>query len=218
MALRGPGSRRTASELPLAHRAVAVPPVLRFAPVARAGRRRSPRPPPTASTMTSAPARRPRRARPWAGLSNPALPPASTLFSTPASTRPSRRPGRGLGGFGPALPVRVQHEHRLADLDLVARLDLHVAHGALDAGRHLDRRLVRLEFEDRLIARNRVADVHHHAGDIATHHVLAKFRNLELCHFDSGRMSRTSATEALRHEVSPVPSRMTSVSSCLRGR
>ena len=65
------------------------------------------------------------------------------------------------------------------DLDLVARLDLDLLDRACDVGRHFDRGLVGLEFEDRLVFRERVARLHQHADDVAGGDVLAQFGNLE---------------------------------------
>ena len=50
-----------------------------------------------------------------------------------------------------------ERQHDLADLDLVALLDLDLLHRAADARRHFDGRLVGLELEDRLILLDGVA-------------------------------------------------------------
>jgi hypothetical protein len=60
----------------------------------------------------------------------------------------------------------------LADLHLVARLDLDVLHDAADVRRDFDRRLVRLELEDRLILLQRIAGLHQQADNIAARDVL----------------------------------------------
>ena len=87
-----------------------------------------------------------------------------------------RRPARRAAGaaaaaaaaFALAAPARRRRRSStvridLADLDLVARLDLDVLDDAGDRRRHLDRRLVGLELEDRLILGDRVAGLHQHA-------------------------------------------------------
>jgi len=73
-----------------------------------------------------------------------------------------------------------EHEHDLPDLHLVARLDPDLRHGAALAGRHFDRRLVGFQLENGLILLHDVADLDHHADDIALLDVLAKLRQFEL--------------------------------------
>ena len=69
-----------------------------------------------------------------------------------------------------------------ADLDLVALLDLDLLDDARHRRGHFDRGLVGLEFQDRLIARDRVADVDEHAGHVAAGDVLSQFGNFEFGH------------------------------------
>ena len=97
-----------------------------------------------------------RCSRPPAGLA-----PAS---SAPRLLRLRLRP-RGLRDFAgaasaprsPRRRIALDPEDRLADLDLVAVLDLDLFHHAGDRRRHFDGRLVGFELEDRLIFLERVA-------------------------------------------------------------
>ena len=71
-----------------------------------------------------------------------------------------------------------RQDHR-ADLDLVALLDLDFLDDAGNRGGHFDRGLVGLELEDRLIVRDRVADLHEHAGHVALRDVFTQLGNFE---------------------------------------
>ena len=86
--------------------------------------------------------------------------------------RGRRRCGRRRRGGAGAVVLDAQD--RLADLDLVAGLDLDVFDCAGDRRGHFDRRLVGFELEHRLILRQRVAGLHEHAQDIAGGDVLAQ--------------------------------------------
>jgi hypothetical protein len=91
----------------------------------------------------------------------------------------------GFSGFSfSALPPclrrpLVEGQDDLADLHLVALLDLDLLHRARHVRRHLDGRLVGLELEHRLILLERIARVDHDADDVTGGDVLAEFRNLE---------------------------------------
>ena len=76
----------------------------------------------------------------------------------------------------------VHGQHDRADLDLVALLDLDFLDDAGHRRGHLDGGLVGLELEDRLLARDRVADVHEHFGHVAAGDVFAQLGDFELCH------------------------------------
>ena len=58
-------------------------------------------------------------------------------------------------------------EDDLTHLHLVAGVDTHLLDHAADRRGHFDRRLVGFELEDRLIALQRIAGLHHHAHDVA---------------------------------------------------
>ena len=174
-----------------------------------AGRGR-PRARPAPRAAAAAPARRLRRlgrlpARHRDDLAGPAARlrhrRAFGVGSAPARRlrRPPRRLGaaacRGCGAaaFGAAPRLRRRRRRRCrrrvvhgqddgADLDLVALLDLDLLDDAGDRRGHFDRRLVGLELEHRLIARDRVADLDQHAGDVAAGDVLAQFGNFEFRH------------------------------------
>ena len=90
-----------------------------------------------------------------------------------------RRLRRGACGAACAGAV-VDAEDRLADLDLVAGLDLDLLDGAGDRRRHFDRRLVGFELEDRLFLGDRVARLHQHAQDVAGLDVLAELWECEI--------------------------------------
>src|SRR6185503_14505682 len=74
----------------------------------------------------------------------------------------------------------VDRENRLADLDLVAFLDLDLLHLAGDRGGDLDGRLVGLELEHRLVFFDRVAGFDEDAKDVAGRNVLAQLRKREV--------------------------------------
>ena len=84
------------------------------------------------------------------------------LFASAVRRRGFRR---GVGAASRAAVV--DREDRLADLDLVALLDLDLFHLAGDRRRHLNRRLVGFELEDRLILCDRVAGLDQDAEDVA---------------------------------------------------
>ena len=137
--------------------------------------------------------RRPRRASAW--FPAPALPSAvlggDRLGAAALSVfRPASR--RRPASASPCRPASssalrrlagafVDRQHDLADLDLLALLDLDLLDRAGDRRRHFDRRLVGLELEDRLVFRHRVARRHQHANDIAGGDVLAEFGEREVC-------------------------------------
>src|SRR6185436_15688750 len=74
----------------------------------------------------------------------------------------------------------VDRENRLADLDLVAFLDLDLLHLAGDRRGDLDGRLVGLELEHRLVFLDRVAGFDEDAKDVAGRNVLAQLRKREV--------------------------------------
>ena len=81
-----------------------------------------------------------------------------------------------------------------ADLDLVALLDANFLDRAGDRRRHLDGRLVGLEFQDRLIAGDGVAHLDHHVHHVAAGDVFAKLRDFEFSHGTMPRRSPDSAS------------------------
>ncbi len=76
----------------------------------------------------------------------------------------------------------VHRQHDLADLDLLALLDLDFLDDARNARRNFDRRLVGLELENGLILLQLIARLHHDANHVACDDVLAKFGNYEVSH------------------------------------
>ena len=93
--------------------------------------------------------------------------------------RASSSPAR-LSAAGAAAGAVLDREDRLADLDLVARLDLDLFHRAGDRRRHFDRRLVGFELEDRLILRDRVAGLDQDAEDVAGFDLFAELGKREV--------------------------------------
>ena len=85
----------------------------------------------------------------------------------------------GRRSRAPAPRRRSTVEHGLADGDLVAGLDVDRLDRARHVRRHFDRRLVGLELDDRLIDRQRVADLDEHAQHVAALHVLAELGDRE---------------------------------------
>ena len=106
------------------------------------------------------------------------------LLGLPRALGLAPRPCRvlGSGGWPERGAALVHGQHHLPDLHLVARLDLEFLDDAGDAGGHLDRRLVGLELEDRLVLLQRVARLHQQAHDVAAGDTLTKFRNDEVSH------------------------------------
>jgi hypothetical protein len=70
----------------------------------------------------------------------------------------------------------------LTGFDLVAGLDLHFLDRAGHVRRHFNRRLVGLEFEDRLIDGDRVAGLDQDFQDIALGDAVAQVRDDEFAH------------------------------------
>ena len=130
--------------------------------------------------------RRLRRLRGFRAVRPPS--PALRLSPAPASARLRR------GGCAGAFVVA---EDRLADLDLVAGLDLDLFDRAGDRRRHFDRRLVGFELEDRLILGDRVARLDQDAQDVAGVDVLAELGECEVSHEDLSMLT-ADGTEDLR--------------------
>jgi hypothetical protein len=80
------------------------------------------------------------------------------------------------------LSAVIENEYSLARFYFVPRLDPHFLDLARNVRRHLDRRLVRLELEDRLIDRDGVTRLHEHFQHIALRDAVAKVREDEFCH------------------------------------
>ena len=118
------------------------------------------------------------------GRSRPRLP-AAAFFGAAGwlrLRRIRRLPGLRLPGALSRSPgVVIEREHHLADLDPIALLDAHLLDGAGHARRHFDRGLVRLELQDRLVLRDRIADGHKHAHHVPRGDVFAQFRECEIC-------------------------------------
>ena len=76
----------------------------------------------------------------------------------------------------------VHGQHYCTDFDLVALLDLDLFDDTRHRRGHFDRGFVRLEFQDRLIAGDGVADVDEHAGHVAAGDVLSQLGDFEFGH------------------------------------
>ena len=73
-------------------------------------------------------------------------------------------------------------QHHLADLDLVAGFHVDRGHASGDGGRHLDRRFVGFELENRLIFGDGVAGFDENAQDVTCGDVLTQFGKSEVSH------------------------------------
>ena len=111
----------------------------------------------------------------------------------------------GAPSFPPGPPSRavVEREHDLPDLHTLALLDLDFLDRAAHVRRHLDRRLVGFELEDRLVFLDRIPRRHQQTYDVAAGDVLAQFWKCEIGGHVLAISSQLSALSGAAFSIPP---------------